>query len=37
MVKRNIFSHAVWHPDEWGLTMFLLQGTVSLLTGIYAL
>lgn len=37
MVKRNIFSHAVWHPDVWELTTLLVQGTVSLLTGIYSL
>lgn len=37
MVKRNIFSHAVWHPDVWELTTLLVQGTFSLLTGIYSL
>lgn len=25
MVKRSIFTHAVWHPDVWGLTTLLVQ------------
>lgn len=37
MVKRNIFSHAVWHPHMWEWTTLLVQGTFSLLTGIYSL
>lgn len=35
--QKNISSPAVWHPDVWGLTTLLVEGTVSLWTGIYTL